>query len=154
MCRTVQYVCRDRKGNPYALDARYKSDRVIVDVFHLSESRKMQTWNERARAAMAEKGIKIRELADTLGMSPGGAGHYLSGRRHPNPGMLRKIAKRIGISVSELVEDDPIFARDQIEHDVLEAVRQIPAEQKNAALAMLRGLSKRQDDQIPTSGNY
>ena len=101
----------------------------------------MKNWNEKARDVMKIRNVTIREIADTLGMTPGGVGHYLSGRRHPNPGMLKKIAKRIGVSVSELIEDDPMFARDQVEHDALDALRKIPRENLAAAIAMLRGLA-------------
>jgi transcriptional regulator with XRE-family HTH domain len=102
----------------------------------------MKPWYEKARDLMARQDIKVYELADTLGMTPGGAGHYLAGRRHPKPGMLRKIAQRLGVSVSELIEDDPSFARDEDEHQALELMRQIPQEQHQAALAMLRGLAQ------------
>ena len=100
----------------------------------------MKTWYEKARGLMLEKNISIRELADSLGMTPGGTGHYLSGRRHPKPGMLKKIAKQIGVSVSELIEDDPAFARDDFEQEALESLRNVPVEHKQAALAMLKSL--------------
>lgn len=99
-------------------------------------------WNEKCREIMKQKRIKIRRLADSLGMTPSGVGHYLAGRRHPRPGMLRKIALEIGVSVSELIEDDPSFARDQYEHDVLEAVRRIDPEKRDAAIAMLKALAQ------------
>jgi transcriptional regulator with XRE-family HTH domain len=89
---------------------------------------------------MDERGIKVKDVAEALGMTPGGAGHYLSGRRHPKPGMLAKIARRIGISVSELIEDDPSFARDAFERRVLESARDIPDDKREAALQMLRAL--------------
>jgi len=107
----------------------------------------MTTWQEKARALMREQKVSVKELAATLSMTPGGAGHYLSGRRQPRPGMLVKIAKRLGVSVSELIEDDPTFARDETERAALDALRAIPEPQRSAALAMLRGLASPSADE-------
>jgi len=107
----------------------------------------MTAWYEKARAIMRDKGMSIRELSDKLGLTPGGAGHYLSGRRHPRPGMLRQIARELNVSIAELVEDDPSFARDKNESDLLDLFRAIDEADKAAALAMLNGLAKPRDAQ-------
>jgi len=107
--------------------------------------RPMIPWYEKARSLMRAKNMTIRELSDKLDRTPGGIGHYLSGRRDPKPGMLRQIARELNVSVSELIEDDPSFARDAVEHEVLELIRAMDETNKPAALAMLRGLSRDED---------
>lgn len=102
----------------------------------------MTPWYVKARSVMRDRKMTIRELSDKLERTPGGIGHYLSGRRDPKPGMLRQIAKELNVSVSELIEDDPSFARDAVEHEMLELMRCMEEGKKPAALAMLRGLSQ------------
>ena len=102
----------------------------------------MTPWYDKAREIMRDKDMNIRELSDRLGLTPGGAGHYLSGRRHPKPGMLRQIAKELNVSIAELVEDDPSFARDAKESELLDLFRAVDDADKAAALAMLKGLGK------------
>lgn len=101
----------------------------------------MTPWYVKAKELLKARDIKLAQLGDILGVSGSAAGHYLKGRRHPKPGMLKKIAEAAGVSVSELIEDDPSFARDQYEHDVLETLREIPEDRRESALAMLRGLA-------------
>jgi transcriptional regulator with XRE-family HTH domain len=118
-------------------------------IHHIDGDTTMKTWNERAREILRRQNVSIVELADRIGVTPGAAGHYLSGRRNPKPGMLRRIAEIAGVSVSELIEDDPSFARNQQEHEMLEALRQIPESRKDAALAMLKGLAIDTDSSDP-----
>lgn len=105
-------------------------------------------WYEKARALMAEHNILIQDVADTLGLTPGAVGHYLAGQRDPRPDVLKTLAKRIGVSVSELIEDDPAFARDAVEAEALAAMRAIKDESRRAAaIAMLKSLA----DTAPTT---
>lgn len=107
----------------------------------------MTPWHVKARAIADAQGLTIKSLADALNLTPGAVGHYLSGRRHPKPGMLKQLAKELHVSVSELIEDDPSFARDAMEAEALDLLRLIPEPQKAAALAMLRGLGEPQQDE-------
>jgi transcriptional regulator with XRE-family HTH domain len=100
----------------------------------------MTPWYIKARAIADARGVTIKSIADALHLTPGAVGHYLAGRRHPKPGMLRQIAKELHVSVSELIEDDPSFARDETEKEALDLLRLVPESQRSAALAMLRGL--------------
>jgi transcriptional regulator with XRE-family HTH domain len=102
----------------------------------------MTPWYEKARTILHAKGMNMRELSEALHLTPGAVGHYLAGRRSPKPGMLRQIAKELGVSVAELIEDDPTFARDDTEKEALELLRRVPEPQRTAALAMLKGLSE------------
>jgi transcriptional regulator with XRE-family HTH domain len=111
----------------------------------------MTPWYEKARQILTERKMSIRALSDRLGLTPGAVGHYLRGRRQPTPGMLRKIAAELQVSVSELIEDDPTFARDDTEHQALELLRRLPRERRSAALAMLRGLTGEDPNDDPSN---
>ena len=101
----------------------------------------MKTWYQKAREIMRANDISTQDLADALGVTAPAARHYLNGTRHPKPGALGKIAKRLGVSMSELTEDDPRFARDKEEERMLDLMREMDPASKEAALRMLEGLS-------------
>lgn len=65
---------------------------------------RMEWWTT-ARKRMAELGLNQDDLADALDMTRGNIGHYLKGRRDPGVGGITKIAKRLGMSVSDLIGD-------------------------------------------------
>ena len=100
----------------------------------------MKKWQDKAREIMLAKDISTQDMADALGMTPGGVRHYLNGKREPKPDGMRKIAKRLGVSMSELTEDDPRYARDEIERRILDAVRDLDPSTKEMAARIVQGL--------------
>ncbi|HEB0856984.1 TPA: LexA family transcriptional regulator [Citrobacter freundii] len=55
-------------------------------------------WNELARVRMKELGITQEMLAEELGMTQGGVGHWLRGSRHPSLDEIGVIFQYLGIS--------------------------------------------------------
>jgi transcriptional regulator with XRE-family HTH domain len=109
----------------------------------------MTPWYIKAEQLLRQKGMTIKSLSDKLGLTPSAVGHYLSGRRDPKPRMLQRIAEELSVSIAELVEDDPTFARDDLERYALKLLRDVPKDRRDAALAMLRGLTGEQEGQPP-----
>jgi transcriptional regulator with XRE-family HTH domain len=101
----------------------------------------MEKWYVKAKKRMQERGMLVKDLGETLGLTASGAGHYLVGRRNPTPDMLRNIARALDMSIAELIEEDPDFARNDEERATLSFLRQIPEERRSSAIAMLRGLA-------------
>ncbi len=73
-----------------------------------------ETWRDRAKARMKEKGISQESLARTLGSTRSSIGHYLADRRIPNVKQIEAIAKTLqvhpawllyGKQVTEIHED-------------------------------------------------
>lgn len=62
-----------------------------------NKSMKMK-WNELARSRMKELGITQEMLAEELGMTQGGVGHWLRGSRHPSLDEIGVIFRYLGIS--------------------------------------------------------
>lgn len=87
---------------------------------------------------MAERGILIRDVAVALHVTPSAAGHYLSGRREPSEQQIVAIANLIGLSMSELTQDDIRFARDDHERHVLDLLRSIPTDKREHLERLLR----------------
>lgn len=97
-------------------------------------------WYKKARALMKGK-LTYDDLADKLDISASGVGHYLNGRRQPSIKQITIIARELGVSVSELCEDDITFVSSQAERDLLEAYRALPDTAKETALNVLGALS-------------
>lgn len=57
----------------------------------------MKTWPEIARARMKELGITQEKLAERLGVSQGGIGHWLSGRREPSLDTINSLLTELGL---------------------------------------------------------
>lgn len=100
-------------------------------------------WWEKARERADELKIGYPQIAEELSVSPGAVGHYLNGRRKPTPEALGKIARKLRMSVSELIEDDPDFARDSEERKVLDLWRLLHRDaDKSAVLRMIEAIAK------------
>ncbi len=54
-------------------------------------------WYELARSRMKELGITQEKLAEELGMTQGGIGHWLRGSRHPSLDEIGVVFKYLGI---------------------------------------------------------
>ena len=66
------------------------------------------SWQDKAKLAMRTKGITQDKLAAELGISQGGLGHWLNGRREPNLDALEKMAKRLGYELADFLSDSSI----------------------------------------------
>lgn len=95
-------------------------------------------WYIVARRRAKELGLSYQAMADRLDVRKPTVGHWMTGRHNPSLSRLGEIAEMLELSVSELVADDERFVRDDIERDVLRAVRELPAEYRVQALAMLK----------------
>lgn len=105
---------------------------------------KTKHWYEKAKGRAAELNLDYPMIAESLGVTPGTIGHYLNGRRDPHTGALVKLARTLQMSVSELVEDDPIFARNEDEIKILELWRLIEDQgDKSAALRLLEAMKEK-----------
>lgn len=65
----------------------------------------MKRMRERRRAL----GLTMKQLGSIVGVSEGAISHYETGRREPDPDMLKSLASALGVSV------DYILGRDQTE---------------------------------------
>lgn len=65
-----------------------------------------EEWFARAKRRMREVGVTQEDLKKPLGVKTRGAvGHYLTGRRQPNPRQLGALAKTLQTSVDWLFAD-------------------------------------------------
>ena len=117
---------------------RYTLLRALVVA--ASESRVMTPWYEKARLAIKAKGIRYIDIAAVLGCTEGAVGHYLRGRREPTVETLRIIAEQAGLSLSDMVGDDPRFIADADEKSLIDAFRKLDAEKRHSLLTLAKAL--------------
>jgi transcriptional regulator with XRE-family HTH domain len=98
-------------------------------------------WYTRARAALRDAGVRFEDVATATGVTRSAVGHWLSGRREPSVEELRTIAKMAGLSLDQMVGDDPRFLISDLDKALFDAVRQLPDEQKRALLATVQALT-------------
>ena len=72
----------------------------------------MNRMRERRRAL----GLTMKQLGAIVGVSEGAISHYETGRREPDPDMLKSLASALGVSVDYILErDQDKQARNQAE---------------------------------------
>jgi transcriptional regulator with XRE-family HTH domain len=62
----------------------------------------MDKWIELVKAKMKELHITQVVLAERLGMSQGGIGHWLTKRRQPSLGDMNRVLKELGLEFLEV----------------------------------------------------
>lgn len=85
-------------------------------------------WYEAALQKAQERGMSrkdlVNQLITKLDAAPATAYSWLNGSREPGLDVIRRIAREvIGVSVGELIEDDPYFLTDDSERAWLDAFR-------------------------------
>ncbi|MCU1760209.1 helix-turn-helix domain-containing protein [Pseudomonas sp. 14P_8.1_Bac3] len=77
----------------------------------------MDKWIELVKAKMSELNVTQEILADRLGMSQGGIGHWLNKRRQPGIDDMNRVLHALGMSFLEvaLVIREPDSAREESE---------------------------------------
>jgi transcriptional regulator with XRE-family HTH domain len=69
----------------------------------LSVSFENMKWYEKAKILMKQKGITQDDLIPVFGVKTRGAvGHYLTGRRQPDPDQLAALAHKLGCMIDDL----------------------------------------------------
>jgi transcriptional regulator with XRE-family HTH domain len=73
---------------------------------------KEMKWYEKAKRLMTIKKIRQEDLIDVFGVTTRGAvGHYLTGRRQPDPDQMKALADKLDCTLDELLtqgEPDPV----------------------------------------------
>ncbi len=68
----------------------------------------MKTWYELAREAMAAQNISQEQMAERLGVTQGGVGHWLNGRREPKLEMINRFLAELGLPPMAVPQADAI----------------------------------------------
>lgn len=99
-------------------------------------------WRALLKSRIKYKGITLREIADSLSVTEGAVSHWLSGRREPSIKTIRAMAALAGVSMQELFGDESRYIIvDESEMRLVEALRTIPENDREAALRMLAALT-------------
>ena len=94
-------------------------------------------WHEIANPIRKNKGLTYGVIADSLGVNKSTVGHWFTGRTVPRLSTIRRLAKMLDTSVTELIEEDPYFVTDQEERAFLDRLREVPKENRAQAEKLL-----------------
>lgn len=95
-------------------------------------------WALIAKSLMAEQGIIQEDLKDVFDVgSRGAVGHYLKGRRQPSIEHIVRLAKRLGVTTSELVGEIPL-ADSRYKQEILQLSQEVGAENMPLVMAVIR----------------
>jgi transcriptional regulator with XRE-family HTH domain len=98
------------------------------------KNKKESRWYSKAVAIAADRhGWRradfVREIARVTDSSESAAYSWLNGNREPTLDVIRRIAKEcLGVSVGELIEDDPYFLTDEEERELIDGFRSLDKE--------------------------
>lgn len=95
-------------------------------------------WYIKARQHAKALGLSYQAMADRLGVSKPTVGHWMTGRHYPPLPKLREIAQMLETSVADLVAEDERVAVTDTEWAAIRAIREMPAEYRPQAVAMVR----------------
>lgn len=97
-------------------------------------------WYKKAKKELRRLRITHIQVAQELDCSQSAVTQKLNGTRGADISEIVKIASMIGMSIAELVEDDPTFARNGLEADLIAKFRDLNPDQKEIALKLLNTL--------------
>ena len=100
-------------------------------------------WALIAKGLMRAQGLRQIDIADCLGVETRGAvGHYLSGRREPSIDQMLSLARRLGVTVSELLGEVPLVLDPQDAQEINALLAAIGDERKPLMMRLLRAVAE------------
>jgi len=101
---------------------------------------------QRIAASREQNGYTQDDLARRIGITSSAIAQYETGRTMPKPLNAQKIAMECGVSLDWLWEGDKaggkVEARTTAERDAIAALRNMPADMHEAAVAQLQALAR------------
>ena len=98
---------------------------------------------ERIRIIRESKQISVYKMAKETGISPNHINDLEHGRRNPSVETLKRLIVPLGITLSELFnEDDQVSYLSENERELVENYRNLPDEKGKLLLEMSKALNK------------
>ena len=98
---------------------------------------------ERIRKIRESKQISVYKMAKETGISPNHINDLEHGRRNPSVETLKRLIVPLGITLSELFnEDDQVSYLSENERELVENYRNLPEEKGKLLLEMSKALKK------------
>jgi transcriptional regulator with XRE-family HTH domain len=97
-------------------------------------------WFIKARERVDALGMQRTQFAERMGVSKGLVTQWFQGATTPPFKRFTKMAEVLDMTVAELIADDESFAKNPTELATLRMVRDLPADQQAAALALMATL--------------
>jgi transcriptional regulator with XRE-family HTH domain len=99
-----------------------------------------EEWTDRAQREMKARGYENTDLASSLGITEGAVSRLLNGIGEPNFVQLEEIAKKLDLSLSELIGEDAVIVSDKQQIRAVELMQDIGPDRRDLALKVLEAL--------------
>jgi len=94
------------------------------------------------RWLLEEKDITQKQLSDDLHIAASTLGHYINNRREPDYDTLKRIAVYFNVSIDYLLDHHFKQGANDIEGELLGALRQLPPKQQHICLEQVRAAAR------------
>lgn len=101
----------------------------------------IEKWHEKAKRLIKQKKITQEEVGVALGIKKASANHKLNGLRPTTTQEKAIIAGLIGLTLDELLCDDPDYPKATRDVEIMRMLRDIDSSDKESFIKMLKGLS-------------
>lgn len=105
-------------------------------------NKKTEHWYIKAKQELKRRKIRYRDVADLLDVETATVGHWMVGRNRPDIETVAQIARIIGMSLSELCENDPCFIINKSELALIEIFRTLTEQEKKIAKKLIESLKQ------------
>ena len=92
--------------------------------------------------ALNKVGMTQTELAKRIGVERATVSNWINGNRTPTLGHLRKAAEVLGMTVTEILGDEVLYAETKTERDIIEQLREMSEEDREAIARMVAALTR------------
>ncbi len=99
-------------------------------------------WNDRLKSGLKRKKLVYKDIAEKLNVTEGAVSHYLNRAREPSIDQVKKMAKMVDISVSELLGEDAVFISCSKEIKAAQLIRLMSDDKRDMALKLLETLAE------------
>ena len=102
----------------------------------------MTDWFEKAKAELRLRKITYQDVADYCGVEKATVGHWMTGRNNPRIEQIIKIARMLGMSVSELTGEDSYYLHDSLEREFIDHIRNMSNDDRSRLMAIAESLDR------------
>ena len=108
----------------------------------------IERWHEKAKRLIKKNNLTQEEVGEALGIKKASANHKLNGQRPTSTKEKAVIASMVGITLDELLCDDPDYPKATRETEIIRLLRDISVQEKETFIKMLEGLSSQNTNQV------
>ena len=100
-----------------------------------------EKWHEKAKRLIKQNKITQEAVGEALGIKKASANHKINGVRPTSTREMAIIAGLVGLTLDELLCDDPDYPKATRDVEIMRLLRDIDPSDKESFIKMLKGLT-------------